>query len=427
MLGPVQIGIGAVQQGFMGEPLVTTPIDDGADPEARGNPYLRPGKGKQVFGDSQAQTICYLDGVVEVGEGQYQKELLATIAGDPIDIVTDHPLHLCHHLLENEVTRLVAMGVVDAFEMIEIAEENGDGVVVSPRPLHFPGQVGVDATPVKASGQGVSHRNLADLFNRLLEFEGPLVDQEFQVVLVDVQLLPRFFQRGEHLLIAQILEGLIGDLVGHQPEKVELFPEFPLGDGVHGMKGLEHLLPVGTDFLGIGKDPPFIDLADAVLADQPIGDMEAVDDDRGGGVDEADTETEVAGGLPGLQRHLPEGFSGARAIGVALCGLADQLTDAAVVAEPGNGPAIKIDNRRGDTIGLGKGVLQPLEIVDVDDVGQAIVVRAGIHGDLGGVGRWVGRGFFSEVVAIAVGTATILAFISFSKGFRFARKVFAGG
>ncbi len=71
----------------------------------------------------------------------------------------------------------MAEGVVDFFEMVEVAHQNRKGVDVALGPLDFLGQLVVEIAAVKGAGQGVADRKLADFgqafFERRLKVENP--------------------------------------------------------------------------------------------------------------------------------------------------------------------------------------------------------------------------------------------------------------
>jgi len=63
--------------------------------------------------------------------------------------------HRGRHALEKVVARLVAEGVVDVLEVVQIDHQHGAGGAVARHPLGLPGQLLVEMAPVGEPGQEV--------------------------------------------------------------------------------------------------------------------------------------------------------------------------------------------------------------------------------------------------------------------------------
>ena len=90
------------------------------------------GGGQRRSGHGGADALGDLAGMALGGLGQQRDELLATVAGNGVagaQLAVDQPPHPAQHV----IATLVAMGVVDALEAIDVQEHAGQGMAMPPR------------------------------------------------------------------------------------------------------------------------------------------------------------------------------------------------------------------------------------------------------------------------------------------------------
>jgi len=86
-------------------------------------------------------------------------EFLAPPAGQGIR-ETDHRTHPVRHLPEHAVALLMAMGIVDLFEVVDVEHQQGHRMPIAPRPVHLPRDRLLEMPPVPGAGQQIRARKL---------------------------------------------------------------------------------------------------------------------------------------------------------------------------------------------------------------------------------------------------------------------------
>lgn len=83
------------------------------------------GKIHECFGNGLSQTFCHVQPGCEVGIGQQDDDFLATIAPDQISI--PHTFFaLQGELTQDLISGFMTVGIVDAFEVIDIYHDGGE-------------------------------------------------------------------------------------------------------------------------------------------------------------------------------------------------------------------------------------------------------------------------------------------------------------
>jgi hypothetical protein len=93
-------------------------------------------------------------GLVDIRLGKEHGELVPADPRQEIRL-TDAMSHRAGHALEKVVARLVAEGVVDVLEVVQVDHEHGAGGAVARHPLGLPGQLLLETAPVDEPGQEV--------------------------------------------------------------------------------------------------------------------------------------------------------------------------------------------------------------------------------------------------------------------------------
>src|SRR5690606_23958600 len=106
--------------------------------------------------DARANALGNIGGQLATAVGEYQRELLATIAADVI-CFAQHPRYLLRHRVQDTIADLVSVVIVDALEMIQISEHDGEwfALTYGARDLAVDRQM--KRAPIADSSQHVDH------------------------------------------------------------------------------------------------------------------------------------------------------------------------------------------------------------------------------------------------------------------------------
>ncbi|RMG30274.1 MAG: hypothetical protein D6721_04325 [Gammaproteobacteria bacterium] len=132
--------------------------------------------------------------------GEDDGEFLPAVAGQGIGTAQATP-DSAHGFLEYPVARLVPVGIVDALEMVEVEQKQGQGPAMLARGLELGLQDLVEVAPVSRTGEGIGAGLDLEALGALLHLLGVL--QAVQVA--EHEQLPRLVRhRGEQAGIAQV-------------------------------------------------------------------------------------------------------------------------------------------------------------------------------------------------------------------------------
>ena len=95
--------------------------------------------------------------VFDAGLGQQDHELLAAVSADPVGRA-EVPPEARRDALEDRVAGLVAVGVVDRLEVVDVGERDRQGSPVADRPFDLGEEGADDRGPVRDAGQAVGGR-----------------------------------------------------------------------------------------------------------------------------------------------------------------------------------------------------------------------------------------------------------------------------
>src|SRR2546423_3323325 len=125
------------------------------------------------------QALGESDRCIEHGAGQNEKEFLATIAPDTVDFAR-LGLQELRELLEHGVAGLVAVVVVYALELVDVAHDERDRLVEAHGMLPHLVQALVQGAPVLDLRETISERDLLQLFIQLRQFFLPRLESGLQ-------------------------------------------------------------------------------------------------------------------------------------------------------------------------------------------------------------------------------------------------------
>ena len=114
--------------------------------------------GDLVLGDAPADGIGQGEGVLRTGFGQNHQELLAAIPGD--NVAGAKPIREpLSHVFQTHVAHVMAVGVVDRLEPVQIQKDHGERAAAAPAPgdLAFEQEVGLAAVEQACQIVGRSH------------------------------------------------------------------------------------------------------------------------------------------------------------------------------------------------------------------------------------------------------------------------------
>ena len=115
--------------------------------------------------DALAQTLGQQVGAREIGFGQQEDEFLAAVASRNVDI-PQALFAAAGYRNQNMVSRDVAVGVVDAFEMVKVDQDNRQGGPVTPGALELAPGGFEEIAAVVQPGQGIGDRQALYLLKR---------------------------------------------------------------------------------------------------------------------------------------------------------------------------------------------------------------------------------------------------------------------
>jgi len=170
---------------------------------------------------------------------------------------------------------------------------------------------------------------------------------------------------------AGLLEVLVGEFRELGPDEVECLADFGEVLPGHARDGAEGLAVngfIGADRARVGYHRFIVDGVVAHLADQPVGDMEVGHADAGAAIPEPAAQAGLHHGAFAVEA-TDDGI-GLFAVAAAGFGAADQLAEVAEVARARDRAPIRPGDDRGHAGGGGKRILDALEFIDVEEVGQ---------------------------------------------------------
>jgi len=186
-LGLVQAHVGGVQQVVGGGVGV---LRQAGDPHADGHGDRPPvvDRHRELL-DAQAQPLGHHAGDVDVRRAHQQGELLAADTGQHV-VLAQHLGELAGDLDKHLVAGLVAPGVVDLLEMVDIEHADGQRAAAAARERQLAAQLLVEVQAVEGAGEVVARHRLEltaleRLVDRVLHVE-PQHDGRAQLDLVAV-------------------------------------------------------------------------------------------------------------------------------------------------------------------------------------------------------------------------------------------------
>ena len=114
-----------------------------------------------------ADPLGPLGRLVGGGDGQGDDELLAAVAGDEV-VGPGCLAENAGDLAEDGVADLVAVGVVDPLEVVDVEHQDGHPQSLQPAPVGQGAELGEEEGPIVEAGQGVAHGPLEHLALELL-------------------------------------------------------------------------------------------------------------------------------------------------------------------------------------------------------------------------------------------------------------------
>ena len=188
---------------------------------------------------------------------------------------------------------------------------------------------------------------------------------------------------GDAVFQQQVLVGDVRQLVGDREEHAGNLLEALARHRRYVAESADGLLLIGPDRPGVSADLRFVDRLVTHLADQPAGDVRPADGDGGAGIPQAATETGLNGGA--VRTRYADGGVGAKTVGAAGRRPANDLgTQAAKAARLRNRAAIRACDDRTNAQGIGELILQPLNVIQVEQLLEGNRLVCAVHQAVGG-------------------------------------------